>query len=305
MKFGVHLPHMGRNATRDNLKRFAQEADRLGFDSCWVSDHIVLPETVESRYPYNATGDWVPRTNTPWLDPIATLLFVAGCTENIHLGTSVMVLGYRPPIQTAKLWTTLDNLSDGRAILGIGVGWMQEEFDALGMPFDHRGARADEMIEIFTKLFTESSPSHDGRFYRFKPLGFEPKPTRGRIPIWVGGHSPVAYRRTARYGDVFHAVFATPSQVAEQWSAVQAACDDAGRDPATVELSFRAALYYDADVDDDTAFHGAPAQLVEQLGRLAEIGVSHITMDIAARGGIDVQIEIMQRFAADVRPQIG
>ena len=187
----------------------------------------------------------------------------------------------------------------------MGVGWMLEYLEALGLPFDHRGARADEMIEIFNKLFTEATPSHDGRFYEFKPLGFEPKPTRGRIPIWVGGHSPVAYRRTARYGDVFHAVFASPSTIAEQWSAVQAACADAGRDPATVELSFRGALHYGADIDDDTAFHGAPDQIVEQFGRLAEIGVSHITMDIAARGGVDVQIEVMRRFVSDVRPHVG
>jgi probable F420-dependent oxidoreductase len=305
MKFGVHLPHMGQLATRENLVRFAREADTLGFDSCWVADHIVPPQHVDSKYPYSATGAWTPSRDQPWLEPLATLLFVAGCTENVQLGTSVMVLGYRPPIQTAKIWTTLDTLSGGRAILGIGVGWMKEEFDALGMPFDHRGARADEMMEIYHKLFTEPAPSHDGRFYKFKAVSFEPKPVRGQIPIWVGGHSRPAYRRTARYGDVFQAVFVTPAELADQWAELQAACDAVGRDPATLGLSIHERLRH-VHPEDEGTLSGSTDHIVEKIGRMAEMGVSHITMGIAAGdGGVDTQIEAMQRFMADVRPQVG
>ena len=123
MKFGVHLPHIGPVATRDNVMRFAREAESLGFDSCWVSDHIAYPDTatLESKYPYNDTGEFQAPSQTPWLDAVGTLLFVAGCTERVQLGTTVMILGYRPAVQTAKLWSTLDAVSGGRAILGVGV----------------------------------------------------------------------------------------------------------------------------------------------------------------------------------------
>lgn len=307
MQFGVHLPHIGPQANRENLIRVAQEADELGFDSCWVSDHIAWPQSIHSRYPYNETGEFPAASNQiPWLDSIATLLFVAGCTENVHLGTTVMILGYRPALQTAKLWATLDNVSNGRAILGVGIGWMREEFEALGMPFDHRGARADEMLEIYRTLFSEAQPSFTGRFYKFDAVGFEPKPVRGQIPVWVGGHSAAAYRRVARYGDVFHAAFSTPALLVEQWRGVQAACEKEGRDPASVGLSVRMRLRLDSQREDEGALRGSPDQIVDQIGRFAEMGVSHITMDIAAGGGaVDAQVEVMQRFASDVRPSVG
>jgi alkanesulfonate monooxygenase SsuD/methylene tetrahydromethanopterin reductase-like flavin-dependent oxidoreductase (luciferase family) len=149
MEFGVHLPHLGHQAERGPLMEFARKADQLGFHSGWVSDHVAWPTEVESRYPYSDNGDFPAPFNTPWLDPLGTLLFVAACTERLRLGTTVLILGYRPPVQTAKLLATLDVLSEGRAILGVGVGWMREEFEALGMPFDHRGARGDEQLEIF------------------------------------------------------------------------------------------------------------------------------------------------------------
>ena len=152
MQFGVSLPTIGPLATRENLIRVAQEAETLGFDSCVVSDHIAMPDRVESYYAYGDTDPDVETGVYPYgldqirLDGIAALLFVAACTERVQLASAVIILGLRPPIQTAKLWVTLDTLSHGRAILGVGVGWMREEFEALGMPFDHRGARADEML---------------------------------------------------------------------------------------------------------------------------------------------------------------
>lgn len=306
MKFGVHLPHNGALASRENLLRFAKEADGLGYDSCWASDHIAWPDpaTLTSRYPYSEDGAFAASPDTPWIDPLSALTFVAAVTENLHLGTTVLVLGYRPPIQTAKLWASLDVLSGGRAILGVGVGWMLEEFDALGMPHDHRGARADEMLEIYRTLFAEPQPSHEGRFYNFQPVGFEPKPVRGSIPVWVGGDTSHAHRRTARYGDVFYPVFSPPEVVREQWQATQAACEREGRDPAEVGLALRTRLRLDRETDDDGALSGSPDHVVEQIGALAEVGVEHITMDIARGGGVEGQIEVLQEFASEVRPQL-
>ncbi|MEE8421220.1 MAG: LLM class F420-dependent oxidoreductase [Dehalococcoidia bacterium] len=309
MKFGVHLPHIGPQATRENVMRFAQEAESLGFDSCWVSDHIAYPDTatLSSRYPYNASGDFTAPAQTPWLDAVGTLLFIAGCTERLQLGTTVMILGYRPPIQTAKLWATLDAVSGGRAILGVGVGWMREEFEALGMPFDRRGARADESLEIFDALFTEDMVTFEGPFTKFGPIGFAPKPVSGSIPIWVGGHSAPAFRRAARYGDAFHAVFIPPDQVAEQWAEVGRFCDEAGREGGDVALTLRLRLAVDSDRDDHGALRGSTTQIVDAIGRYAEVDVSHMTLDVQPiePGGVDGQIAAMQRFADEVRPQVG
>ena len=309
MKFGVHLPHNGTPAlqatARDSLLRFAKVADELGYDSCWASDHIAWPDPagLTSRYPYTVDGSFAAPPDTPWIDPLSALTFTAAVTERIHLGTTVMVMGYRPPIQTAKLWASLDVLSNGRAILGVGVGWMIEEFEALGMPHDHRGARADEMLDIYHTLFTEAQPSHEGRFYRFPPLGFEPKPPRGEIPIWVGGNTVHAYRRTARYGDVFYPVFSPPGVVAEQWQAARDACEQAGRDPAEISLALRMRLRLDRESGDEGALHGSADQVVEQIGAFADVGVDHFTLDIARGGGVDGQIEVLHQFADDVRRQ--
>ena len=308
MKFGVHLPHIGPQGTRENVMRFAREAESLGFHSCWVSDHIAYPDTatLESRYPYNTSGDFTAPAQTPWLDAVGTLLFVAGCTERLQLGTTVMILGYRPPIQTAKLWATLDAVSGGRAILGVGVGWMREEFEALGMPFDRRGARADEALDIFDALFTEEMITFEGPFTTFGPVGFGPKPRGGHIPIWVGGHSAPAFRRAARHGDAFHAVFIPPEQVAEQWAEVGRFCDEQGRERGDVELTLRLRLSIDSDYDDDGALRGSTAEIVDAIGRYGEVGVSHMTLDVRPieQEGVDGQLVAMQRFADEVRPQI-
>src|SRR5205085_11779735 len=132
---------------------------------------IAWPQTIESQYPYSDDGSFAPAPDMPWLDPLGTLFFVAGCTERVRLGTTVLILGYRPPLLTAKAVASLDVVSGGRTILGVGVGWMKEEFDILGMPFDHRGARGDEQLELFAALFSAASPSYDGRYYTVPPIG--------------------------------------------------------------------------------------------------------------------------------------
>ena len=306
MEFGVSLPQIGSSATRRDLMQVAQAAERFGFESCWSSDHIVVPAAIASRYPYSKDGAFPVRADAPWLDGLGTLLFVAACTERIRLGTSVLVLGYRPPVQTAKLLTTLDTLSEGRAILGVGVGWMREEFDALGMPFDHRGARADEMLEVFETLFTQARPSFDGRFYRFDELLFSPKPVNGRIPIWVGGDAPPALRRAARVADVFHAAFTSRESIAAQWAEVQRLAKEAGRDPASIGLSVRTRLLFDRDPIADGDLHGDEAQVGREVERWAAMGVTQLTLDVGAAGrGTEGQVEAMRRLAEGVRPKLG
>ncbi|PYN06989.1 MAG: hypothetical protein DME02_13610 [Candidatus Rokuibacteriota bacterium] len=152
MRFGCHLPVYGPAATRETLVGFARRAEAVGFDSLWASDHVVLPWRIASRYPYNATGDFPLPPATDFLEPLTALALVAGVTERVALGTTVLVLPHRHPLLAAKMLATLDHLAPGRVILGAGVGWMREEIEALGAPYDRRGAWSDEAIRVMRAL---------------------------------------------------------------------------------------------------------------------------------------------------------
>jgi probable F420-dependent oxidoreductase len=303
MDWGIHLPHLGRQATRQALIEFARHAEELGFHSGWVSDHVAWPRQIESRYPYTADGSFAPPTDMPWVDPIGTMFFVAACTERLRLGTSVLILGYRPPVLTAKAIASLDHLSEGRVLLGVGVGWMREEFEILGMPFDRRGKRANEQLALFRALFTEPDPSFHGEFYDIPEVGFAPKPPNGRVPIWVGGDSEAAYRRVARFGDAFHAAFQSFDEVAAGWERVRKLVAEAGRDPADVRLSIRLYLDPERAMEPAKSIAGSPEQMLDTIGRWREIGVDHVLLDPVAPGGLDGRRAAMERFMVDVAPQ--
>jgi probable F420-dependent oxidoreductase len=305
MDIGVHLPQLGRGASRRALIDFCAEAERLGVHSGWVSDHIAWPAEIHSKYPYTDDGSFPAPNDIAWLEPLGTLLFVAGITETMKLGQTVLIMGYRPPVQTAKLMATLDVLSEGRAILGAGVGWMKEEFEVLGMPYDHRGARADEQLEIFTKLFTEETPSFDGTYYQFPEIRFEPKPPQGRIPVWIGGASEAAFRRTAKYGDCFHAAFEPIETVEEEWARVQELVVEHGREASEVTLSIRLYLDPAAAMKPKVSVAGSTEQMIETLSAWGAIGVDHVLVDITAPGGPGGRLEAMQHFMTDVVPNVG
>lgn len=303
MQYGVHLPQLGRTADRKTLIEWAEEADRLGLHSGWVSDHVAWPREIESKYPYTDDGSFPGGFDMPWLDPLGTLMFVAARTERLKLGTTVLILGYRPPVLTAKFWASLDVLSEGRTLLGVGVGWMKEEFDVLGMPYDHRGARGDEQLEVFDRLFSNANPSFDGRFYQFPEIGFSPKPVQSPVPIWVGGNSDAAFRRTARYGHCFHAAFQKRATVVEEWAAVRAACEAIGRDPGEVELSIRLYLDPDARMEPAKSIQGSADQMAATVADWAAIGVDHILVDVVAGGGPQGRLDALRSFMTDVAPR--
>lgn len=300
MEFGVHLPQLGRSANRANLIEWAEEADRLGMHSGWVSDHVAWPREIESTYPYSDDGSFPGGFDMPWLDPLGTLMFVAARTERLKLGTTVLILGYRPPVLTAKWMASLDVLSEGRAILGVGVGWMREEFEVLGMPFDHRGARADEQLEIFETLFRDDLPSYEGAYYGFPEVGFSPKPEARRIPVWVGGSSAAAFRRTARFGDGFHAAFEPVDRVAEEWAEIGAACEAIDRDRGEIELSVRVYLDPEGRMEPAKSLQGSADQMADTVARWREIGVTHLGLDVVAAGGSAGRLDALRAFMADV-----
>ena len=304
MEFGVHLPDAGGMAQREPFLAYCRAAEDHGYESVWASDHIAWPdvESISSQYPYGDNSGF-PSPGSPWLDCIGSLTFAAAATERVRLGTTVLILGYRPAIQQAKAWATLDVLSGGRAILGVGVGWMKEEFEAIGMPWDERGARADEFLEVFEKLWADERVTHEGRFDRFGPIGFSPKPVNGRIPVWVGGHTRPAFRRTARYGDAFHAAFTPPAELTAMFDAVGAECEAIGRNPAEVERTMLHRVLFDHEADG--AISGSVDRIVDQIGAYADLGVSHMAVFFLQRGGVEARLEAIARFAEEVRPQLG
>jgi len=294
MEFGLHLPHLGRSASRDILRGFAQAAEQVGFDSLWVSDHVIVPRSLASRYPYNETGEFPFRAESPFLDPIATLLFIAGCTERVRLGTSVLIIPYRNPVVQAKELATLDFVSGGRLILGVGTGWMEEEFRALDVPFEHRGSRTNEYIQLIKQLWTSDDTSFSGRFYQLENVGFYPKPLQQpRPPIWGGGHSEPAFKRGGILCDGWLGANVSPRQVSEQFERVKAYADEAGRDPASLTLAAQIPLRLS---------HGTEQALLDLIEEYREVGVSHLAWDIGVRS-VEIARETMEHFMDVVRPR--
>ena len=293
MEFGLHLPHVGPLATREGITAFAQLVEKLGFDALWVSDHIVVPRSVDSRYPYSRDGSFPVSPDVSLMEPIATLLFAAAVTERVKLGTTVLVLPMRNPIVTAKQLASLDVLSNGRLILGVGTGWMEEEFQMLGVPFKRRGARTNEYIRLLKALWTEENPSFEGEFWQIKNVGFNPKPLQQpHPPIWTGGHSAPALRRAGRLSDGWHAVGVSPDTLREQFQEVQRHAEEAGRDPASLTLSVRPRVR----MDD-------PAKTIELLRSYREVGVSHAVLEIFAPD-MDRVRSLMDTLANEIRPQV-
>ncbi|MEQ8860500.1 MAG: LLM class F420-dependent oxidoreductase [Pseudomonadales bacterium] len=300
MQIGIHAAQLGRQVDAATVRNFATACDELGVHSLWVSDHVCWPANIESKYPYSDDGSFAATPDMGWLDPLGTLLFIAGCTSRVRLGTTVLILPYRLPVATAKQLATLDVVSDGRLILGVGVGWMAEEAAVLGMPWDQRGKRSDEQLEVFQRLFTESEPSFDGEFYRFPTVGFEPKPVQQPLPIWIGGASPAAFRRVARYGHGFHAAFQPLDVVRAEWRQVRAACEAASRDADEITLSLRLYLDPDGVMDPAVSVAGSAAAMSERLSELAQAGVGHVVLDPVARGGAAGRLEAVRAFMTEV-----
>lgn len=211
MEYGLHLPASSAGVRPDELVRFAQQAEALGFYCITVADHVIVPKDISVPYPYTVDGKY-PGTGYH-LETLTTMGYLAGATQRIRFVTSVMILPYRNPIVTAKMLATLDVLSGGRVIVGAGVGWMKEEFETIRTePYGERGKVTDEYIAAFRELWTSDNPSFSGKYCSFSNIIFLPKPVqRPTIPIWIGGHSKQAIRRAARLGDGWHPIGGVPT----------------------------------------------------------------------------------------------
>ena len=293
MKIGCHLPTQGPLATRDAVMRFCREAEARDIASLWVSDHVVFPRSKSGDYP---GGRFPHAPDTPYLEPVAVLAAAAMVTEKARLGSSVFILGHRHPIVMAKMLTTIDALSNGRLICGVGVGWWEEELTALGAPFKQRGRHADEILKIFKTLWTSDHPTFAGEFFQFGDLGFQPKPVqKPHPPIWVGGNSPGAFRRVVTYGDGWHATYLQPDQLRESLDKLRAAADAAQRPFDTIELSMR--------VRNTGALSTSRQEVIDLLGAYKKAGLTHVMLDIR-RDSLTEMLENLDIVAADIRPAI-
>ena len=198
MKFGLGLTTRGIFTNRETYLVVARAADKAGFDYLAVTDHLITPRNQISKYPYTISGAMVGMDDGHCLDQLTTVAFLAACTEKIRLLTSVMVVPHRPAVLAAKMLATIDVLSNGRLILGVGAGWMQEEIETLGAQFETRGKLTDETLAAFKELWTKPAPAFDGSYVKFKDVVFEPKPIqKPHPPIWIGGAADATVRRAA------------------------------------------------------------------------------------------------------------
>ncbi len=234
MKFGIAFANTMTFAGRDGLVALAQGAEAAGFESLWTVEHVIFPDGYESEYPYDRGGKMAMAPDTDLPDPLIWLTWVAAVTERIHLATGILILPQRNPLVLAKEVATLDALSGGRVELGIGVGWLKEEFEALGVPFAGRGRRTDEYVGAMRALWDGDHAAYEGDTVSFSGASVNPKPARGRVPIHIGGHTETSARRAGRLGDGY---FPGKGDLPTLIDIVRQTAADAGRDAEAIEIT--------------------------------------------------------------------
>jgi probable F420-dependent oxidoreductase len=315
--FGISIPSAGAMASPENMRAVVQAAERFGYESVWVSDHVIAPEKPDSVYPYGGGGPFAAPGAGTYYEPLTTLAWIAGGTERVRLGISVLVIPLRNPVYAAKTIATLDALSGGRVILGIGVGWLNEEFEALGETrFAQRGPITDEWIEIYRKLWAQDAvASHAGAHYQFGPLRSAPKPAQRPMqqgqrwpgpPVWVGGNTRPALRRTARLGDGWQGLRTTVDETRACLEQLQEMLAQVGRTREELTISSRLNVSVkanpDATLDYDIA--GDPDLAAERVGRYQALGCSDFMLIAQPRDSVPGMIESLEWFATEVRPRV-
>ena len=318
MKYGFTVPGRGPLATPDMLLTIARHGEELGFDSIQTGDHILVPKNIDSTYPYTDTGEFPGLSSGSSLEQLTLLAFLAGQTSNIRLVTSVLIVPHRNPLVAAKTLATLDVLSKGRLVVGIGVGWMKEEFEALGLPpFEERGAVTDEYLRIFKELWTNDNPSFNGKYCSFSGINFLPKPVqKPHPPLWVGGESMAAVRRAAQLCDGWYPIGSnpqfrmdTPELLNQKFQRLRTEMNKFDREPGAVNLIYRT---HDYDLSsgrpsetDRNFFTGSADQVASDIRRYEEIGVSYMVMDFGRNSqSLEDVLGNMEDMANEVWPKV-
>ncbi len=320
MKYGFTLPPRGPLADPEKMTIIAQKGEELGYDALFTGDHILVPRSIASMYPYTVTGEFPGSPTGEAMEQLTLLAFLAGRTEKIRLVTSVIIVPHRNPLVAAKALATLDVLSKGRLVVGVGVGWMREEFEALGIgdQFQERGAVTDEYIRVFKELWTSDAPHYEGKYVNFDDISFLPKPIqKPHPPIWVGGESRPAIRRTAELANGWCPLgtnptfpMRTPEQLEAALKRLARYARSFGRDPAEIEVIYRTHEYRLNDPGnpaeaDRPPFHGNEEQIAGDIRRYEEMGVGSMVLDfMRLTNDLDEMLAGMERFAEQVWPRV-
>ena len=309
MQIGFNLPNSGPLSDVGIMTRLASEGEAMGFDYLTFTDHVVLPDTRVPGYPYSESGEFYEDAPTERHEQLIGMAYIAAKTRRLRLVAAVLVVPHRPAVLAAKMLATLDVLSGGRLVVGIGAGWLKAEFDAVvGTPYPERGAVTDEYIDAFKVLWTESSPRFAGRYTKFDGIVLEPKPVqRPHPPLWIGGEGPAALRRAARVGNAWYPIgsnnahlYDTLPRLEAGIAKLRAAEARAGRGTGSVDVCFRVKRYGAAvpPVASDGGrrlFSGSDADLIGDLRALRDRGVAAIDIDFSRPTADEVAAE-MKRF---------
>ncbi|MFP5352376.1 MAG: LLM class F420-dependent oxidoreductase [Actinomycetota bacterium] len=304
MRFGLHLPSAQPGANASDVIDVARAAERLGFDSVWMFDHLFTPTDLDSKYPYSRDGSYAMSADDPFYDPLGLYGVLAGATEKVRIGTGVMIAAYRHPIVLGKALATIERFAPGRLVLGLGRGWMEEEFEALGVGFAKRGARLEEYIKALRAIWSGESSSFEGLFYRWDEAGFLPAPTT-KLPILIGGHGGAALRRVAQLGDGWVVTTgkgqgAGVEAVAARLAVLRAEMDKAGRDFDELEIVYPNALWFSDHTNPKMPLTGPAEEIAASIKRLQDVGVT--TAHLIVFGPGPLVCEAAERFSEEVLP---
>ncbi len=317
MQIGFNAPTAGPMSATEPMVRLVVEAEAMGFDYATFSDHVVIPTDISAKYPYSSTGEFPAGARAERHEQLIQMAFVAGKTHRLRLVSSVMVVPHRPAVLTAKMLSSIDVLSGGRLVVGIGAGWLKEEFEAIDAPdFSQRGTVTDEYLQAFKELWTNPRPHFSGQHVRFDNILLDPKPVqKPHPPIWVGGESGPALRRTAKMGDAWYPIGTNPAnpldsfkRFATQVARLRALAAKEGRKPGSVGLALRVTVFGEgapakADDGERRLFSGKPAEIAADIRALRELGVGWLDFGF---GGTTVEAMLgeMQRFRQSVLPLV-
>ena len=304
MEIGLHLPSAQPAAEAKGILEVALRAEALGFDSVWMFDHLFTPSALESLYPYSRDGSYALTDRDPFFDPLGLFGVLAGATQKLKIGTGVMVAAYRHPIVLGKALATVERFAPGRIMLGLGSGWMREEFDAVGMAYERRGAMFNEYLRALRAMWSGEPVSFGGEFFRWEKAGFEPTPT-AHIPLIVGGHSDAALRRAARFGDGWAVVTGRGQGSGLEGAAARLELLDTfleaeNKSRDRFHLLFQGAMWFSDGPNPKMPLTGPPDEIAASLKKLDEMGVT--TVDLIVFGPPELILENAQRFMEEVRP---
>ena len=281
MKIGLIPVNIG--VTDINLMTgMAQRAEQLGYESVWTFEHVIVPVDYESKYPYNSSGKMGAEPEAPFVDPLIALTAIAARTETIRLGTGVNILSEVNPLLFAKQTASLDVLSGGRLLLGIGIGWLREEFDAMGVPFERRGARFDDYVQAMRKVWSGDVVEHQSEFLNWSNFKSYPVPAQAPLPLIMGGNKGKIFERIARYGNGWFVPGSDPAEITSMLEQLRNVCEQEQRDPAEIEITVM------------WPGHGGK----DAVGQLADIGVHRVVVPLQALGPDPA--EGMEKLAQEV-----